>query len=370
MSRIAIPTRNEILELAHMRSDICVSIYLETSPLKQHADSCRIGLGNLAKEAVSRLKDAGRDKRRIWTLEETLSHVADGEDFCRRQANSLAILATPDYSKVYRLANHLHSQLEISDRFYIKPLLRALTFRHTAYVLALSENEARVVELHPEVDPMEIDAPEMPKDAVSVLGRSVDHSERREAVERKENHKSRLARYARKVDEALRPLTRGCDYPLILAAAEPIASIYRSVSTSCLVAETIFTNPEALSAKELAAKARPVLDAHYAADLAAIKKRFGEYAGLHRVSTDLGDIARAATYGLVSLALVDFEYVKTGHIDDDGLLTVSNVPEAYGVIDEIAKRVLDGNGRVLATRKEDMLGDAGVAALLRYPLNA
>lgn len=370
MSRIKLPGKEEILALAEVRADICLSIYVETSPLKLHADSCRIELKNLVQEALKTLAEQGHDKRRLEKLRETLAEVTEDDDYCHYQANSLVVLATPDRLWIYRLANILGNQLEISDRFFIKPLLRALAFRHSAYILALSENRVRLVELFPESGPEEIKLRDLPKDAADALGLSSMNAARGGPLERHDDRKNRLARYARKVDEAIAPLTRNCDYPVILFATEPLASIYRAASSACLAPETIFTNPDALSPVELAEQARPALDAFYAAELADLKERFETRAGQRRVATDLTDVARAATFGLVGLALVDFEKTVGGCIDDEGRLTLSDAPEVYGVIDEIVRRTLEHGGRVVAVRAEDMIGDTGVAVILRYPLSS
>lgn len=370
MSRIKLPSKEEILALAEVRADICLSIYVETSPLKLNAESCRIELKNLVQEAFKTLEEQGHDKRRLEQLRETLAEITEDDDYCHYQADSLVVLATPERLRVYRLANALGSQLEIADRFYLKPLLRALTFRHSAYILALSENQVRLVGLFPESGPEEIRLSDLPKDAAGALGLSSMNAARGGPLERHDDRKNRLARYARKVDEAVAPLTRDCDQPVILFAAEPLASIYRAVSSACLAPETIFTNPETLSLAELAQQARPALDSFYAAELAELKERFETRAGQGRVATDLTDVARAATYGMVGLALVDFEKTVNGFIDDEGRLTLSDAPEAYGAIDEIVRRTLEHGGRVVAVRAEDMIGDSGVAVILRYPLTS
>jgi hypothetical protein len=41
---------------------------------------------------------------------------------------------------------------------------------------------------------------------------------------------------------------------------------------------------------------------------------------------------------------------------------------SYGVVDEIARRVLLAGGRVLAVRAPDVPGEGPVAAILRYAL--
>jgi hypothetical protein len=60
-----------------------------------------------------------------------------------------------------------------------------------------------------------------------------------------------------------------------------------------------------------------------------------------------------------------------GLVDEaDGALTLEGSGDAanYGVVDEIARRVLLGRGRVLAVRREDIPGGGPAAAILRYPV--
>ena len=86
--------------------------------------------------------------------------------------------------------------------------------------------------------------------------------------------------------------------------------------------------------------------------------------------TDVVDVARAATYGAVETVLVDIDEVVPGEIADDGTVTFTddNDAVAYGVVDEIARRVLLSGGRVLAVRRADIPDESSVAAILRYPV--
>jgi hypothetical protein len=69
--------------------------------------------------------------------------------------------------------------------------------------------------------------------------------------------------------------------------------------------------------------------------------------------------------------LVDMDAVVPGTVaEDTGAVTfASESPatfETYGVVDEIARRVWLNRGRVLAVGQEDVPGEQGVAAILRY----
>ena len=76
MLHIDIPTVAEFKALAAVRSDACVSIYVPTSPLSDHARANRIAFEDLAKDALAQLKEAKLDKRRIEPIVETFGLLA------------------------------------------------------------------------------------------------------------------------------------------------------------------------------------------------------------------------------------------------------------------------------------------------------
>ncbi|MFC0228575.1 baeRF11 domain-containing protein [Serratia aquatilis] len=367
MLHVDIPSREEYSYLADVRSDACVSIYLQTSPLHQQLAASKIQFGNFIKEALQQVTDRGLDKRRIVLLEEELYSVLEDESFWDLHAHSLAVLVTPDSIRTYRLANQLPNRLDVGDRFYLKPLLRALTFPHSAYILALSENQTRLIEFFADAPAEEVTVPDMPARMRDAMGDAALNDHHHGAV----HHKVRLAQYTRKIDQALRPVFARHDYPLILVSTEPLASIYRSTnSLSNLTEETLFSNAEHLGASELVTLVRPLMDNYYQAQLKALKSRFETRAGERRVTQDFSDAARAATFGAIDLLLINLDSTLNGTIDENGSITFSgNEDEAqYGLIDEIAKRAIATGARVLAVRSEDLPSGADLNAILRYPL--
>ena len=259
---------------------------------------------------------------------------------------------------------------EVSDRFHLKPLLRALTFPHTAFVLALSQGTVRLLEIAPELEPAEVAVPDLPSDAASAVGKSSikDRSPSRK-IQGSEGQKTRMRQYARQIDQALRPLLSGLDVPLILAAVEPLDSIYRSVNTyPHLLATSVPGNPDSSSDAELATRARRVLDDLYATELRTIQEMYAQRLAQRRASADIADVARAATYGLVDTVLVDIDETVPGSVDENGAVTFDDTDDAvnYGVVDEIARRVWLNSGKVLAVRRDDIPGNGSVAAILRY----
>jgi hypothetical protein len=147
MIYVDIPTLSEIRALHATRADACVSIYLPTTPQTQHVRASRIAFGNQTKAVLAQLDAAGFDKRRCALLEAELAALGEDDAFWRLQAHSLAILATPDNVRTFRLGTAVTETVQVSDRFILKLLLRFLAFPQHALVLALSGNEGRLVEV-------------------------------------------------------------------------------------------------------------------------------------------------------------------------------------------------------------------------------
>lgn len=371
MLYVDIPTRPEFLALNEVRDDACVSIYLAATPLSQESGAIRIDLGNLARQARVQLEKVDFDKRRLAALVEQFDDLADDDAFWRLQANSLAVLATPDSLRTFRLPNTLVPLVEVSDRFHLKPLLRAITFPNSAFVLALSENAVRLVEVYADLPPVTVKVDGLPRDAASSVGKSTLNDRSASGrIHGSEGQNVRLRQFARQVDAALRAVLAGRDTPLIIAGTGRLPSVFRSVNSyHGLLDGDIEASPDRMSDAELADAARPLLDAAYQAEVGRLKSLYEARAGDGRATSDLSDAARAATHGAVEALLVDIDDVVPGTVDEaTGAITLADGASAktYGVVDEIAGRALASGARVLGVRKADLPGEGPLAAILRY----
>jgi hypothetical protein len=373
MLHIDLPTRNEIERLAAYRGSPAVTLYLPTTPLTQDAQADRIGLKNLLKSAVAEIEETGAAKRDVRAIEEAIEAIIGDDEFWTEQANSLAIFATPDSVLTFRLPSRLAPSVEVSDRFHLKPLLRSVTFPHHAYLVLISMGAVRLVEVSADLPPHEIKVPGLPRDAAHALGR-------RSHITRKGDMASGLAQsenalltyYARAVDQALRPVLSGHDRPLILVAAEPLASIYRSVcSYPHIAAEVIPGSADHTPDHELATAARAVLDGIYATEIAEIASLYATRAGQGRATDDVATAARAATFGAIDRLIVDMDVDMPGIVaEDDGAVTFADEADGvnYSITDEITRRALQSGARVVAARATDIPGGGALAAILRYPV--
>lgn len=373
MLHLDLPSADGFRALTEARADIAVTIALPTTPLSQEAGAMRTAFMNLAREAVSQAGALDLARGRLAALEEHLHDLADDEAFWHLQATSLCVFATADRLRAFRLANRLLPQVHVSDRFHMKPLLRALTFPHVGLVLALSENGVRLIEVFPEGAPIELKVPDMPRDAASSVGKaSINDRSPSGRVHGSEGKKVRLTQYARAVDVALRPVLAGLKAPLFLAASEPLASIFHNVSTAeGLVPGVIAASPDRMPDAELATLMRTGLDALHAARLAAYRELHAARDADGRATTDVATAGRAAAFGAIDTLLVDIEEALPGTYDaTTGAITHAAGPgaDSYGIVDAIAGQVLATGGNVLGVRRADIPGGAHLAAVLRYRL--
>ena len=364
------PSSREIESLLADRGDARVTIYLSTSPVTDRTDAERIAYKDAASRAVAQVREAGVDKRRVAGFEELLGELDDDPTYWDHQARTLAVFTDGEDLRSFQLANELTPAVKVSDRYLVKPLLRSVTFPQACFVLALAEGSVRLLELGPDYGPIEVDVPDLPASAAEATHhhKITDHVQKG-SLSGDDGSKVRLRQYARAVDRAIRPVVRGQDLPLLLAAAEPTASAFRGVNTSPELEDLgLEGSPERIDDLEIAREAREVLGRVYEEDLRELAELFSLRQGQDRVQTDVSDLARSSTYGQIDTLVVDIDQIVWGTVDDDGAVTFAEegAPGAFDVVDEIVRRVLATDGTVLALRAEDVPGGGAAAAILRY----
>lgn len=370
MAQKDIPSRGDIDLLAAVREPNCVSIYTPTGPLPEDGERARIELKNQLRDVVGQLEAAGTSKATVEHVKSSVESLLQDVLFWQYQSNSLAVFISPDSLDTYRLPNDFTATVDIADRFYIKPLLRTITFPQSAYVLALAQNSVRLVKVTADTPARELEPMDLPEDIDSYL--NLDLSGKATFGRGSEDSDLRAQQYTAAINKAILPVLRREKLPLILASADPLASAYRRTNSyKFLAEETISGNPEALTLEQLADRTRPILDDLYAAEIAQVRETFQARAAQGLGSSDLEHVARAAVYHAIDSLMVDIDQRIPGYIDENTaevMTTEADDASNYGIADEILRRTLIVNGKVYAVRGEDMPGGAALAATFRFPV--
>ena len=364
------PSREQVERLFLARDPASVSIFLPTDPAS-NGDAERIALKNATSAALEQLAAVGTPKHDLVAITEELEGLVDDPEFWRFQARTLGVLATPTTVRTFRLATTLGGEVvEVADRFFLKPLLRAVAFPQAALVLALAQGSVRLIELVADAEPFEVRVPDLPGSAADAVGKaSITDRSPSGRLTGSEGQKVLVTQYARQVDHAIHSTVTAAALPLILVATSPTDELFRAVcSYPGLVAESVRESPEGMSDTELATAARRVLDDVHATTLREVLATYSQRVGQDRAETDLAVLARAATYGMVDTLLIDLDSFVPGTIDDEGGLVYAETDDAttYGITDELARRTWLAGGTVIPVRQEELPSDSPAAALLRW----
>lgn len=367
------------------RTPPCLSLYQPTHRGYPDRRQDPIRFRNLVKglETSLRQKYAARD---VQPLLAPFHALADDLEFWRHTQDGLAVLAAPDFFKVYRLQRPVPELCVVADSLHTKPLLRVMQSADRYHILGISRQEMRLFEGNRyAVDELE-PAPEVPRTATDAVGEKAGEPERRNRVYgsavagavaahgtdvREQELASEVERFFRAVDRAvLEQHSRPSGLPLLLAALPENDHLFRSVSRNpFLMAETIDADPDALSLDELRERAWELVLPHYLARLGALVDRFHAAKAKELGAADLAEIARAAVAGRVEALLIEAERQVPGRFDPATGRIDFEAPGQPGVddlLDDLGEHTLRSGGEVVIVPAERMPTDSGIAAIYRF----
>jgi hypothetical protein len=174
-----------------------------------------------------------------------------------------------------------------------------------------------------------------------------------------------VLRYFRKVNRALREVLAGERAPMVLAAVEHLAPLWRQVTTyPHLVDQVLAGSPEELGLHELHARAWAVVEPLFRQGHHEEAAPYHQLAGTGRTSQDPRESVRAAKEGRVEVLFAAPQ--------PTGVSSVASGPSLNGdralrdVLELAAVTTLVKGGTVYALPVGAVPGDGSVAAVFRY----
>lgn len=358
----------ELQYLFQKRNRFCVSIFLPTHRAGRDIEEGRIQLKDLLRDVEARLTGAGLRKTEVGELLAPARQLIERAQFWRHQSDGLALFLAHGYFRYFRLPRKLQALVAIADRFDVTPLLPLWTSEGRFYLLALSRKQARLFE-GTRYAIAELDVRGLPLSLQEVLGYGVDESLRQQHTERPGLPEDELL-YFRQIDEALHASFKDQRVPLVLAGVEDTLSLYRQANTYAgLLEEGVAGNPDKLSADELHAKARKIVQAYYDQAWNQALVQYKERANASRTSRELHEILPAAYQGRIYSLFVAADLQKWGNFDpEQNVLSVHSSRETgdQDLLNLAAVQTILCGGSVYALAPSDMPDGSPIAALFRY----
>jgi Bacterial archaeo-eukaryotic release factor family 3 len=377
--------RTDLQRLALGRPGPCVSVFLPTHRAGREVEQAPIRLKSLLRQATDALRFDGVRAPEIDRLLAPLRRLLDDRQVWQYQSDGLALFSRPGWWRSFRVPLDLPELAVVDDRFHVTPLLPLLAGGGHFFVLALSQNQIRLLEgTRDRVE--EVDLPGVPRGVRDALqGEEVQKQLRLFVADRGgigaggvyhghghpgEGQAERMLRYFRKVDRGLREVLAGERAPMVLAAVEHLSPISRKASTyPQLVDEVVPGSPEGLSPHELHARAWPIVEPLFLRAQREAAARYGRLAGTGLTSQDPQDIVRAAENGRIETLFVSQHPACPSAAAGD--VSVSDEDSRLRDVLELATvTALSKGGTVYVFPAGEVPGGGSAAAIFRYPAQA
>jgi hypothetical protein len=377
--------------LAALHGAACVSIFLPTHRANPEAQQDPIRLKNMLAEAEKRLAAnglRGADARRLVAQADIL---LPRHNFAQPGSAGLAVFLAPDFFAHFWLPFALEERLVIGHRFHLKPLLPSLAPDGVFYVLALSQNQVRLLE-GTRHSVREVELAGVPQSLAAATageeGESLpqyrssprgpgSHSGQQPGVfhgtaNAGDENRNALLRFFHQVDEGVRAWLGPSAAPLVLAGVEYLHPLYREANEYPHLLEAgLKENPQDTRPEDLHAAAwelvRPLITAGRAAAAEVFRELHGAANPL--ASTNLDEIVPAAHFSRVDTLFVTLGARAWGRFDPE-TSTVTRLgegaPEADDLYDLAAVQTYLNGGSVYAVTPDKMPVAAEAAAVFRY----
>lgn len=379
-------TKDDLKTLMQRREGWCVSLYMPAHRTVPEALQDPIRFKNLLRQAEERLQTGGLRAPEAKQMLASAEQVLDNSQFWQHQSDGLVTFVAADLCRFYRLPLPFQELAVVTDRFHLTPLLPLLSSDGRFYVLALSQNEVRLLQCTRHVvTTVELEG--IPKSMAEALKYDDPQRQlqfhtgtppgtgRRPAIFHGygvgiDDAKDNILRYFRQVDHGLRELLRGEQAPLVLASVDYLLPIYREATTYAhLMDEGVSGNPEGRLAQELHAQAWKLVEPYFRQAQEEALNQYHQLAGTGRTSTDLRDILPAAAHGRVESLFVAVGVQRWGTYDratDTITVHQEGQPGDEDLLDLAAMLTISNSGSVYAVEPDKVPGEMPLAALYRY----
>lgn len=378
MNLSAKPHLNELIE---NNNQPCVSLYLPTHRIGD-IEQDPIRLKNMLREAIDRLSEYGLNSNEITNMLAPIDKLLTDSLFWQHQSNGLSIFVSPNYFTYFRMPYTFHELVVVADRFHIKPLITWFAENETFYILAVSQNQVRLLQctkyssqdITPDnlpagiKDALKYDDPEkqLQYHTTGVDGSAIYHGH----GVTKDYDKDAILRYFRIINQSLQSVLKKEHNPLILAAVDYLHPIYKEVNTyKGLLDGGISGNPEEESDETLREHGWNIIEPYHKQQLRETINEFNESTGKGLATNDLEQAVLAAYDKRVSKLLVALNNPQWGHFDVKNrrvFLWSEQKTTAEDLLDIAAVFTLNNSGKVYTLEKEKMPANTIIAAILRY----
>jgi hypothetical protein len=366
-----------------------VSLFMPTDRSGNDAPAERIRWRNLLTEVESVLSRQGV---RTPTIAETLAPAwdlhSDGLAWQYMSDGLAMFLREGGWNQSFRVPVEVPTVSAVGDHFVVGPLLPVLTGDRRFLVLALSQQNVRLLEgdlqhleevaltdvptrMSDVVEPRPSRAESVPWVASGpVGGRGAVGIFYGHGAGDKDVKKEDVRYFLHRVADGIHRVVGGRELPMVLVGLDYLVAIYREVNAYPHVTEkAVRENSDHLSAQQLHAAAWPIITEIREQETQRAAERFSDLLGTGLASNDVHAVAAAAAEGRVDTLLLagrpscwDRLAAETQVVE----LGAGGEHPHCELLDRAAVDTLTRSGQVHAVNGHEVPGGGDIAAILRY----
>ncbi len=343
-------------------TEACVSIILNTHRTKPDNQKDEINLKNFVKQVEDRLKKS-YDKRFVLPIIENLNRVIDSINH-NFNLESLVIYANSDFAEFTRLPIKVDDRVVIDYSFATRDLIRAMHSNSAYYVLVLSRQQARLIEVYGDKVVKELKGEFPMKNSL--------YTTNKEKLSTNKGQDNLIEEFFNRVDKNVLNSIKDHTLPIVLVTETRNFSHYQKIADKKeFIIAHINGNKDEETAQEIISDTwnimLPLIKEKNATRIIELKKSVSKGNFL----SDVNEIWNAMQYGKGKTLFVKCGYFQPVIIEDNHIqmADINNQDQANfidDIIDEMIELNMSFGGDTVFVEGDELKDFNNLALLTRY----
>ena len=373
-------------ELANIKQDHCISIYIPTHRTGENQDSL-LHFKNEVQKVEQELIQRGLKNRELKEYLTVCENLMENSRFWRNLADGLAVFIHSDRMLYFTLPFHFENFSMVSDHFYLLPLIPAFNENGQYFLLKLSLNNVQLYKASRD-DYFEIPlGKKIPKSLNEAVG--FDYEQKslqfRTGLNQgsqgmfhgqgsgKDDEKIEKEKFFRELNDYLDEMLKGYNLPLLLAATGNNFHLYKEVNSyPHLYEDFVSGNPDDANMDKLHKESWKLINNYFIRDKEEKLNQFELMLSKDKASTELEKIFPAAINGNIDTLFIQKNTQVWGTYNENkNKINISNTRNINDIclLNTSGISVFQQQGKVFLMEKEALPGQSNgivASAILRF----
>ncbi len=314
---MALFTKKQFDDLANEKGNYCISIYIPTQRNGENKESL-IRLKNKVSEVEKQLSEIGLKPMEIEEyIRPFKEELIDNSSVWRLLSDALIIFRSKEKFEYYTLPLQVDEFSQVSDEFYLLPLLNIFNQDDKFFILVLSLQNNKFYEAtQNEITEISVEDifPETYFDSAGhdVVQKSLEYRSKMPGkefapfhgkTEGKDYKETEMMKYLQDVDDSLNELLKGYGSPVVVASIENVFSHFREISDyKNLYPKCVHGNYDNGDIQVVHEKAKELLAPYFSKVKNEKKSSYSEAIG--KTTSSLEDVVVSADSGQIDTLFV------------------------------------------------------------------